>query len=182
MSRPPRDRIGATRGKLALVGVLAMVLAGVLVRNFGGGGQELAQVDGAAAPRASSTAKATPAGGSEPVPNQKSYNPFGEFAADRDWPTISLDKIISFDPLAAPPWAAAAEQAEAAANGEPEAKSLEELRTAANAIIFIADGQRVARIGDQEYHVGDRVGRYEITDISSAGIVLSEPAEGAGDP
>jgi hypothetical protein len=33
---------------------------------------------------------------------------------------------------------------------------------------------RIARIGKHEYQVGDTIGEYEITDISSAGVVLSE--------
>ena len=64
----------------------------------------------------------------------------------------------------------------------PSGPTLEELQQAENAIIFVSAGERVASIGGQEYHVGDTVGRFLITDISSAGIVLSDPNEDAGDP
>ena len=88
-------------------------------------------------------------------------------------------QVDSFDPLAAPSWMAPAERVAATADEESDATTLEELRSAASAIIIIADGQRIARIGSQDYHVGDFVGPYQITDISSAGIVLSEPTAGS---
>ena len=177
MKSAKRDRVGATRGKLALVGVLALVLVYVLVSNFS------AMAGGGAAPQAAAEA-APQAASPEPVkedlvaPAPVGANPFGEFAEDRDWPKVSLDKLIGFDPLAAPTWAAPAERTATTETGESDTQSLEELRSAASAIIIVADGHRIARIGSQDYHVGDFVGPYQITDISSAGIVLSEPADG----
>ncbi len=172
MKRAQRDRVGATRGKLALVGVLAAALVCVLAVNFGGqgDGDDASQAAEAAAPATGELAvDELAASATEP-----GANPFGKFAQDDDWPKPALDKLVGFDPMAAPAWIAPVERAAIAETGEAGATSLEELRNAASAIIFIADGQRVARIGTQDYHVGDFVGPYRITEISSAGIVLSE--------
>jgi hypothetical protein len=173
MKRAQRDRIGASRGKLALVGVLAVVLVYVLASNLGGADgasdAEPTQAAEAAAPIGSASAANASA------PTSDEGGPFGEFAEDHDWPKPSPDQLTAFDPMEAPPWMAPIELAAAAESGGEGAASLEELRNAQSAIIFIADGKRVARIGSQDYHVGDFVGPYQITDISSAGIVLSEP-------
>jgi hypothetical protein len=172
MKAPKRDRVGATRGKLALVGVLAVVLVYVLASNFGGASPEAVPAADAASPE-----QAIPGAAASAPVAVAGASPFGEFAEDHDWPKPSLDKLISFDPLGAPPWIAVVERVEIG-SGESDAKSLEELRNAASAIIFIADGQRVARIGSQNYRVGDLVGPYQITEITSAGIVLGEPSPG----
>jgi hypothetical protein len=173
MKAPKRDRVGATRGKLALVGVLAVVLVYVLASNFGGG----ASADAAPSAEAAAQEQAAPALEAAAPVTVAGGSPFGEFVEDRDWPKASLDKLLSFDPLGAPPWMAVVER-EDIGSGESDATSLEELRNAASAIIFIADGQRVARIGSQDYRVGDLVGPYQITEITSAGIVLGEPTPG----
>jgi hypothetical protein len=174
MNRAKGDRIGATRGKLALIGVLAAAFVGVLASNFRGSGEALAL-----ATPVTATGAGVPAG----IPAAASGpSPFGEFAADGDWAQVSLDKLIDFDPLAAPPWMATGETAAVDATAAASAEqSLEEVQQAHNAIIFITGGQRVARIGTQDYHVGDMVGRFQITDISSAGLVLSEPVGDARD-
>jgi hypothetical protein len=185
MNALQRDRVGATRGKLAVIGLLAVVLVGVLASNFRGGadaGAELA-VSSAAARRRSrpqpvDDAANTPA---EPDPSAtpETESPFGKFAADADWPSYSLDELVRFDPLAAPMWNAPAVAASGGAGGgESHAAALQELQQAQNAIILVSGNERVARIGSQEYRVGDAVGPYLITGISSAGIVLSEPGKG----
>jgi hypothetical protein len=178
MKSARRDRVGATRGKLALVGVLALVLVYVLVSNFGSraGDGPAVPVEAKAAPLGANPAAAA----SEEAASAAAVgaNPFGEFAENRDWPKVSLDKLIRFDPFAAPTWVDPAERMTTTGAEKPETPSLEELRGAASAIIIVANGHRVARIGSQDYHVGDFVGPYQITNISSAGIVLSEPAAG----
>jgi hypothetical protein len=189
MNAVQSDRIGATRGKLALIGLLAVVLAGVVIANFRGdanasaaslaptAASEVAQprpVAAATTPRRSPTARAASISSSA---GAKHATPFGEFAADANWPEYSLDELVSFDPFAAPAWNA---PAKAADGGEvAQAASLQQLQEAQNAIILVSGNERVARIGSQEYRVGDKVGPYLITGISSAGIVLSESQEDA---
>jgi hypothetical protein len=180
--------IGATRGKLAAVGGLAVVLVAVVASNFRGAAIEPAV---AAAPEAVATpaievpAAAASAGGPVEATTAgaaTTADPFGEFAVDADWPRYDLDKLVGFDPLAAPDWMASSEQAAATGDeGVDPEQSLKEIQEAQNAIILITGEHRVARIGSQEYHVGDMVGPYLITDISSAGIVLSDPTKDAAD-
>jgi hypothetical protein len=184
MNAVQRDRIGATRGKLALIGLLAVALAGVVAANFRGGdaiasaapaeavGTEVAAAQPAAVAPVRS-APTSPAASTIPASaDAKPATPFGEFAVDADWPDYSIDELVRFDPFAAPAWNAPA----AAADGGEGAQSasLQQLQEAQNAIILVSGNERVARIGTQEYRVGDKVGPYLITGISSAGIVLSE--------
>jgi hypothetical protein len=179
------DRVGATRGKLAVIGLLAVVLVGVLASNFrgdAGPAAELAVSSEATRPRlrprAIGAAAFSPAApDSSATPDSES--PFGKFAADADWPDYSLDELVRFDPLAAPTWNAPAVAASGSeGGGESQAAALQQLQEAQNAIILVSGNERVARIGSQEYRVGDAVGPYLITGISSAGIVLSEPSKG----
>jgi hypothetical protein len=190
MNAQGRDRVGATRGKLAVVGVLAVVFVGVLASNFRTAADEPiaaalpAEQPGAIALPALAAVE-RPANGSQLQPEAKAMQaraatPFGEFAEDGDWPEYSLDKLVSFDPFGTPTWLAAPEPA-AEATAEAVSQSLQEFQEAQNAIILVSGDQRVARIGSQEYRVGDMVGPYQITEISSAGIVLSEPAAGSRD-
>ncbi|HYO25645.1 MAG TPA: hypothetical protein VEQ85_11940 [Lacipirellulaceae bacterium] len=177
MTPVPPNRIGATRGKLALVAILAVVLAYVVASNFRGSAEEPFVAPEAAAP--SENIASLPGGEPRRAPASNIQSPFGEFAVDRPWKTPPLDQLAGFDPLALPSWKAAPAEA---AEENPAAPSLDDIQQADSAIIFVTGNERVARIGDQDYHVGDHVGRLEVKDISSAGIVLSEPVGDANDP
>jgi hypothetical protein len=183
MNRKQGDRKDATRGKLILVGVLVVVLVCVLASNFRGSANEPAPVAPSPAADARGPAPAPVAAQATTVQAPAaSLGPFGEFAADGDWPAAALVKLVSIDPLKAPPWMAVSETVpteETAA--DPMQQTLEQVQQAQSAIIFISGGHRGARIGTQDYHVGDMVGRFQISDISSAGIVLSEPVGDARD-
>jgi hypothetical protein len=169
MSRPAPKKNGATPGKLALIAVLALVLVGVIATNW------------PAAPEAPAdepkTARRTPAAPTVVNSEQQtqpatSAGPFGEFAEDSHWQELPLRQVTSFDPLATAEWA---KLPELAADGTVRTETqINELLAAKEAIIFVSGDKRVARIGDQEFQVGDRVGRYRISDISSRGVVLSE--------
>jgi hypothetical protein len=179
MTAVQRDRVGATRGKLAAMGLLAVVLVGVLASNFRGeadAAASLAVANEGPRPRARAVVAAAKASESpDPSATSASDSPFGKFAVDAHWPGYSLDELVRFDPLAAPTWNAPT----AAANKEgAQTASLQQLQEAQNAIILVSGNERVARIGSQEYRVGDKVGSYLITGISSAGIVLSEATAG----
>jgi uncharacterized protein YdeI (BOF family) len=177
MSRTKRDFVGATRSKLALVAVLALILAWVLASNFRGEAVEAAPeppvIAAAAAPQASPASVSR-----SPDQRDAKASPFAEFAIDDDWPEVPLEQLVRFDPLKKPEWLApspASDEATAEANEQ----TIQDLQNATNAIIFVSGGERVAHIGSHEYRVGDMVGDYLITDISSAGIVLSPPETGA---
>jgi hypothetical protein len=187
MSEKPRAKAGATPGKLAVVGLLAVVLVGVVWKNFfAGGGEKLTpRVDkerpqlaaSAPAPAATPTTPATSASASKGAAGSNAAaaseaNPFGDFAVDQNWREPTLGEITKHDPFAAATWAGA--QAESAEDVALTEKRINELMESKDAIIFMAGGTRVARIGKQEFRVGDRLGRYTISAITSQGVVLSE--------
>ena len=186
MSEKPRASAGATPGKLALIGVLALALVGVVWKNFSGGsGEKLtARVEKERPELAAASAAVMPAPSGGPAVNTEGtpapagaavangVNSFGDFAVDQSWPEPALDEVIKHDPLAAGGWAGAPTK-----SPEDEAlteKRINELMASKDAIIFMAGDKRVARIGTQEFRVGDTLGRYKISEITSQGMVLSE--------
>jgi hypothetical protein len=182
MSAKPRNKVGATPAKLALVGVLALVLVGVVASNFSGGEAPptAASSQDAVAPEAvEPTTAADPATApSEAAPEPDAKNPFGKFAVEDRWPKTPLKDAARFDPFAPAPWAAVPEEVVDAEAAEDGAKKLDELRNAENAIIFMAGDTRRALIGEQEFQIGDVIGRFKIADITPLGVVLSEVDEG----
>lgn len=174
-----RDRVGATPGKLALMAVLAVLFVAVIASNWpSSGGPAVGVAAGAPAAEASrpTTILSPPSGGSanasDSPQTESATSPFGEFAADENWPDVSLKAATSFDPLAIASWAAPA-VAENEDSGFTE-EHVKELLGAQNAIILMSGETRLARIGDREFKVGDTIGHFRISDISAQGVVLSE--------
>ena len=179
MSEPRRLQVGATPGRLALIGVLSIGLVGVIAKNWFGSSepeQEAATTEThitAVATTPPTIAATPPAVSTEATGNAATAdNPFGEFVADDDWPEAPLDEVIKYDPFATAHWAIAAEAGGPAGDVVSE-KQINELLAAKDAIIFMAGDTRVARIGKQEFRVGDTIGRYKISDITAQGVVLS---------
>ena len=179
MSEPRRLQVGATPGKIALIGVLSIGLVGVIAKNWFGSSEpeeESATTEShitAAAATAPTMAVTPPAVSTGSSANATAAdNPFGEFVADDDWPEAPLDEVIKYDPFATAHWATAAEAGGQAGDVVSE-KQISELLAAKDAIIFMAGDTRVARIGKQEFRVGDTIGRYKISDITAQGVVLS---------
>ena len=171
MSQKQPTKVGATPGKLALIGILAVVMVSVIASNW----------PSAAAPLEDETALAAAPSGPVPpaasqtttdTPDASPASPFGEFAEDHHWPELPLKEVTEFDPFAVSKWAAPP----TSVDGGPayNQEQINELLAAENAIIFVSGDNRIARIGEQEFHVGDVLGRFKITDISSKGVVLSE--------
>ncbi|RIK86934.1 MAG: hypothetical protein DCC67_02405 [Planctomycetota bacterium] len=174
MTSKNKNNIGATPGKLAVIAILAIVLAVVIASNFGASEAPASEITAEASPLAAEVPTASTANASGPAAtatSDTSGNPFGEFATDDNWPTLPISEATTFDPMAAAPWAASSAGGD---NGLSDAQ-ISELMAAKNAIILMSGGTRVARIGSQEFRVGDKVGRFRIVDISSQGITLSEP-------
>jgi hypothetical protein len=170
-SQQPRLPLGATPGKLALIVVLAVVMVAVIASNWpSAAAPPMDETETAAEPQ-TPTPDASSSATTETQP-AASASPFGKFAEDRHWPEPPLNEVTEFDPLAASDWA---RPPSAALDGGPvyNEQQINEL-LAKNAIIFVAGDKRIARIGDQEFQVGDVIGRYTISDISAKGVVLSE--------
>lgn len=188
-------RIGATPGKLALVGVLAVVLATVVVG-------QLPDSSVAATPAAAGLRTTLPDSSNPPkIANQQqttssqsklhtkpsitTRNAKKKTSEPPTWPDLSLETVVAFDPFAAPPWlndARAAAQAgpaderflsEAARRAQKEAV-LKKLQEQGTTIVVISSDDKRATIGKQTVRVGDHLEGFVITDITKQGIELSE--------
>ena len=178
MSQPAGAKGSVTKGKLILVAVLAVVLVGVIASNFKSGAnvpEVAAPADQAAATAVVATNPTPESGAPAETSGAASTGPFGEFAEDAKWPGVTLEEATKFDPLAVPAWAGPPPPSDVGTGREFSEEQLTELNKAGNAIIFVSGNKRVALIGTQEFHVGDMIGGMKISDISSAGIVLSDP-------
>jgi hypothetical protein len=173
MSRQqPQARLGATPGKLALIGVLAVVLIGVIASNWPSAAPASDEVAGETtdvSPMFNSVADALAATPGAPAPG----DPFGEFASDADWPELPLKEVTRHDPFAAAAWAVRPDALDEAEEEYSE-EQINELLSAQNAIILMTGDRRIARIGSQEFEVGDVYGHFKIVEISARGVVLSE--------
>lgn len=180
MSQKPRNRVGATPAKLALIGVLALVMVGVIASNFSGGQSPpvAAAAEGVEhAPETTASGVANSSAGSSAAPQaDDAANPFGKFAEVEPWPKAPLKTVTRFDPFARAAWAVVKEvvESDAAAEEQDSARKLDELRNAENAIIIMSGDTRKAVIGEHEFQIGDVIGRFRIEDITSSGVVLSE--------
>jgi hypothetical protein len=177
------ERIGVTRGKLALVGVLAVVLVVVIVVQLPGP----ASVDKAA------TTAITSLGELEQVDNDKGESNSETNQANknridtrpRQWPKLSIDTIIAFDPLVTPSWYVAAAQVEptneqddlslAEAEDNARAAALATLQQTGASIVLIANGERIATIGEQSVRIGDSIQGFQVSDITDQGVILTRP-------
>lgn len=159
------EKMGATPGKLALVGILSLVLVGVIVMQLPKSNPSPVATQ-AAPSRAPSRAKAkqpvsTPANAT--VANKQTREP-------QPWPQTDLSELLSRDPFALPTWAV--QEKEAAAKQQPS--ELVELQKQGASIVMITKDGKSATIGDQKVSVGDVLEGYRITDITSQGIILDK--------
>jgi hypothetical protein len=176
MSRQQARHVaGATPAKLALIGILTLVLIGVVASNWpksAATDEAEAAETGTSAASPDAAAPAVSATGAPADQTETPTSPFGEFVTDDNWPETPLGEVTKFDPLAVSDWALPPEAQQKAE--KYDAVQIKELLKAENAIIFMAGDTRVARIGTREFRVGDVVGGFKISDISSRGVVLSE--------
>ena len=176
-------RNGMTTGRLALIGVLAVVLVVVLICQFGGR-------DGTTAakrkPRArTATGRGASAGkgasgktGSKPVPTHRKAKP---------WPVFQAHEVAAFNPFRVPhrlltpqpvaPSGAAqpAELAQRAASQEAEAKRLDAvaaLQSMGVEMIVSGYGGEVAIIGSRVVRVGDLIQGFRVKEIDVDGVTL----------
>ncbi|QDS98950.1 hypothetical protein [Adhaeretor mobilis] len=163
------SKIGATPGKLAVVGLLSIVLIFVVFRGAG--------KNSAVRPRAALAASSL----SEVVVNPQGSKPSEERKADvalfkGDWPQIAIDNVVAFDPLGTV--LPGDDERAALAGGQQEDTegdaTLAGIKESGSAIVLLSGGEKIARYGTLELRIGDKVGDYRVRDISSEGVVLSE--------
>ncbi|TWT88919.1 hypothetical protein Mal64_24090 [Pseudobythopirellula maris] len=158
--------VGLTRGRLALISVLSSVLMYVLKPLVM---PEKPTASARPAPRATASS-----------PNNTETTDTADPMTDwppRRWPDTPLDKAAAHDPFHSPHVAAAlgATRVGALAGGG-QGDPAEELQGADSTVLLISGGESVARIGDEEYRVGDLFAGREITAITPRGLVF-EPQD-----
>lgn len=159
------EKMGVTPGKLALIGVLSLVLVGVIVMQLPEGDptQVAAHAASSPAPSGAKTKQqvSTPTNATIANKETKELQP---------WPQADLSELLSRDPFALPTWAV--QEKEAAAKQQPS--ELVELQKQGASIVMITKDGKSATIGDQKVRIGDVLEGYRVTDITSQGIVLDK--------
>lgn len=192
MSKPNwMEKTGATPAKLAFVGVLAMVLVGVVINllpESSASSQLVASRDSSAKQFKPIRQHPRKTGESTPTSTNDATISTNKAPTDhpiRAWKKLSMDRILSYDPLAVPAWLVDArnaappldEASRLAAEAEKERREEEFLRLlreqGAKVIVFSGNEKRAA-IGNQLVRIGETIGGFRITDITRKGIVLTE--------
>ena len=154
----PTNRYGATPGKLALIGVLAVVLAIVIVRQL----PDRTKKNLAAQPAANASSQKTE--NDDTVDSEKRDLP--------PWPEFNFTKTIAHDPFAQPSWIAQEESGQR--TNHDDSVELAALQQQGASIVLIAEDRKLATIGKRKIGVGDLVEGYTITDITTDGIILNK--------
>lgn len=170
MSKSRQNKVGATPGKLAIVGVLSLVLVYVLFGDaIFGGSQSQAKLR----PRSTNENEL-----SQPVAAQNATpgKPSEESIVHKDWPELEIETVVRFDPFGTK-LPGDVERATLAATGESSQKdnvTLQKIQEASEAIVIVSGGEKIARYGTMELRVGDQVGGYRVQDINNQGVVLTD--------
>jgi hypothetical protein len=175
MKKKPRPvKRGPSRGKLAAIAVLGLLLMAVWGNALWGGGDK---------PDVAQRPSRRPVTRQPDVTPQGAGNPAAKRAASITvWPTMPVSQAVQNDPFGKPGWAIESRPAtqESPAGGpsvtEPAGgyESQEKLVQAGAGTIVIAGEEKIATIGDREVRIGDSVGGYEVIDITSRGVVLAK--------
>lgn len=164
-----KKRGGATRGQLALIGVLSIVLVMVIAVQFSGSSSSKRSHPKTESNRSPGSTVATAT-----IDSQQS----APDEMPREWPELSVDAVAQFDPLATPVWyqqAFAVEKRlteQQVQQAETEPLQLEDMQATGAQIVLISGGQRIAKVGDQRVEIGDRIDGYQVSDIDNRGITL----------
>lgn len=169
------QKSGATPGKLALVGCLAVGLVFVLWNQQSTGDEK--PVSRKSSPQSLSPQQVAATKKKVLVPKPV-ITEQAKRQTLQEWPQMPLAGVVKNDPFAKPSWYLAT-LATAKQGGNESAlqaeQQLENLRKEPTKIVVISSGERIATIGTESYRVGDIVAGFEITEINMDGVVLTEP-------
>jgi len=162
------EKMGATPGKLAIVGVLTLVLVMVIAKQFPEstpGNTELSRA-------VVSQAKAEKASTNNLTTNNltaKKLSPESKFPV---WPDMNLAETLASDPFATPSWAIRKNPIVVATDNSRE--ELLALQEQGASIVVIGKATKSATIGEQKIYIGDLLEGYRVTDITTNGIFLDK--------
>jgi hypothetical protein len=184
------QQIGLTRGKAMLIGLLALVLLGVLYRQFGvsDAGDAASVADGKSRQRPRPVA-ASPSTLADEQEDGDRQIALAEFDQAR-WKAPALSEVIAYDPFALPAafpqpprvvvdseLTADRDTAEAALNAQKLAEAveqmerqLEELQQRGVRVIVNLRDEYVALVGDRTLRVGDEINGFIVTAIEPDGV------------
>jgi len=159
------DNVGATPGKLALIGVLVLVLIVVIVKQQ----PESVPVSVRESPITTEqqTTKRTRVSPSS-LPEKDSQNE----SERTSWPEINFSETLASDPFTPPSWAVQESRTVLSTSDDPG--ELAELQQQGASIVVIGQKEKSARIGEQRLVVGDILDGYQVTDITTQGIFLNK--------
>lgn len=163
------ERSGATPGKLVLIGVLALVLAYVIISQLPS--RKSAPVSLTVEPPPASETTATPA---------KSQTTDVNAVQRAEWPSPDLSQVVAHDPFATPHWAQL-DEPEAPRGSNEQASGVADVLTqlqqsGATAIVML-NGERLALVGDTQVRIGDQLKGYRVVAITNSGVVLASEKE-----
>lgn len=164
------EKMGVTPGKLALVGVLTLVLVMVIAKQFPESTPENTKLSPAVVSQPQ--AKAEKASTNNLTTNSltaKKSSPESNFPV---WPEIDLSETLASDPFATPSWAIQKEPIVVATDSGPD--EFLALQEQGASIVVIGKGTKSATIGEQKLFIGDILEGYRVTDITTNGIFLDK--------
>lgn len=174
-------KIGATPAKLAVVGVLGVVFLAVVVPQLRGKSSGMAAADSRRTKKTKSKEQAEQQP-EKPVNPSTDANP--KSRAVHEWTKIPFEQIVSYDPLAAPGWfveAVAVPEITELDDDRDNAVALADLEKQGANIVVIANQRRIASIGSQTVRVGDLIEGYQVSNITTEGVVLTELRSNSSD-
>jgi hypothetical protein len=191
------QKVGLTRGKAILVGVLAIALVAVVYRQYGslGDGESIEAAAGATElqPTATTSGQALPVAqaAAEVLASTDGLATTADFDETK-WKPPELATVVAYDPFSLPaafPRPSRTVEAELAAEGDGEsaenadeaaaqlADAIEALQMELAAlqargvnVIVRGPNDYVAMIGDRTVHVGDDIDGFTITAIEPDGV------------
>ena len=171
-SKGKKSKTGATPGKLALVGVLVVILLIVLYLQFGGASESTSRSKRRAKQTSSNASVAVQPSGSTPAPSAP--------VILRPWPEISLVEATEHDPFALPVKIAARmqqreqeeQQQVVQETANVHAQTLAEFRQNGVSLVYRGKGQYLAQIGQATIRVGDVLDGFRVVEIGPKGVRL----------
>lgn len=119
---------------------------------------------------------AADAGASAAGPRAPRIRPVRHEQAVKQWPKVTLDGALAYDPFGSPLFAAKAEPPVAAAAAPDAGADLLALRQDGVSVIVRDGDDIVATVGERKLHVGDVIDGYRVVAIEMDGVVLERVA------
>lgn len=182
------NQLGATPGKLALIGVLAIVLCGVLYLQFGPTAKPASRSATRPMAATESTTKPSHSSAAVAVSVATAAAPHRKTGALANWHSPKLASIVEYDPFALPasfPQPASVKENTATVQNANQARSAAEQLAALQAertkseaelkklqqeAVQIIIDRKVAVVGGREVHVGDKINGFTVISIDGDNV------------